>query len=119
MPILITLLKGLGSQLFEPLSDSLPAEGDKAENKDAFNAAEQEHTLILLDSATSSKFQRLCETYFTTLSKKIVSEHQKLQEQDKRNHEAYIKSGDIFEDRQQRYEKMAKSFEKAKENGKA
>jgi regulator of nonsense transcripts 2 len=35
-----------------------------------------------------------------------------LLEQDKRNHEAYIKSGEIFEDRQQAYEKMTKAVER-------
>jgi regulator of nonsense transcripts 2 len=35
-----------------------------------------------------------------------------MQEQDKRNHEAYIRSGEIFEDRQQAYEKMTRSYEK-------
>jgi regulator of nonsense transcripts 2 len=33
-------------------------------------------------------------------------------DQDKRNHEAYIKSGEIFEDRQHAYEKMTKVVEK-------
>lgn len=42
----------------------------------------------------------------------------RLQEQDKRNHEAYIRSGEIFEDRQQNYEKMTKNFEKLLEWGK-
>lgn len=37
---------------------------------------------------------------------------QKLLEQDKRNHEAYIKSGEIFEDRQQAYERMIKAVER-------
>jgi regulator of nonsense transcripts 2 len=37
---------------------------------------------------------------------------QRLQEQDHRNHEAYIRSGEIFEDRQQAYEKMTKGYEK-------
>lgn len=37
---------------------------------------------------------------------------QKLQEQDLKNHEAYIKSGEIFEDRQQAYEKMTKEVER-------
>jgi regulator of nonsense transcripts 2 len=37
---------------------------------------------------------------------------QRLQEQDRRNHEAYIRSGEIFEDRQQAYEKMTKGYEK-------
>lgn len=38
--------------------------------------------------------------------------YQKLLEQDKRNHEAYIKSGEIFEDRQHAYEKMTKAVER-------
>lgn len=33
-------------------------------------------------------------------------------EQDRRNHEAYIKSGEIFEDRQHAYEKMTKAVER-------
>ena len=37
---------------------------------------------------------------------------QRLQEQDRRNHEAYIRSGEIFEDRQQAYERMTKAYEK-------
>jgi regulator of nonsense transcripts 2 len=37
---------------------------------------------------------------------------QRLQDQDRRNHEAYIRSGEIFEDRQQAYEKMTKGYEK-------
>lgn len=37
---------------------------------------------------------------------------QKLLEQDKKNHEAYIKSGEIFEDRQQAYERMTKAVER-------
>lgn len=37
---------------------------------------------------------------------------QKLLEQDKRNHEAYIKSGEIFEDRQHAYERMTRAVER-------
>lgn len=37
---------------------------------------------------------------------------QRLHEQDRKNHEAYIRSGEIFEDRQQAYEKMTKGYEK-------
>jgi regulator of nonsense transcripts 2 len=41
---------------------------------------------------------------------------QRLQDQDRRNHEAYIRSGEIFEDRQQAYEKMTKGYEKLLSN---
>ncbi|KAK0461159.1 ARM repeat-containing protein [Desarmillaria tabescens] len=58
------------------------------------------------------RFKRMCEGYFESVSKKLVIEHKRLQEQDRRNHEAYIRSGEIFEDRQQAYEKMTKGYEK-------
>ena len=72
----------------------------------------------------------MCEGYFENVCKKLLIEHkvfnvsishktnpyksvlQRLQDQDKRNHEAYIRSGEIFEDRQQGYEKMTKNYEK-------
>lgn len=37
---------------------------------------------------------------------------QDLQRQDKRNHEAYIRSGEVFEDREKNYEKAVKSWER-------
>jgi len=49
---------------------------------------------------------------------RVLIPFQRLQDQDKRNHEAYIRSGDIFEDRQQSYERMTKTFERMHELGK-
>lgn len=49
----------------------------------------------------------------TLLSRGLIADNsQRLLEQDKKNHEAYIKSGEIFEDRQQAYEKMTKAVER-------
>ncbi|KAJ4483312.1 transcription factor [Lentinula aciculospora] len=62
------------------------------------------------------RFKRMCEGYFDNVCKKLVIEHNHLQEQDRRNHEAYIRSGEIFEDRQQAYEKMTKGYEKLLSN---
>lgn len=85
----------------------------------------------LVEQDIRDRFKRMCEGYYDSVCKKLVIEHkvcffhtyihntvclttstQRLQEQDKRNHEAYIRSGEIFEDRQQAYEKMTKSYEK-------
>ena len=41
-----------------------------------------------------------------------VATLQRLQEQDRRNHEAYIRSDEINEDRQQAYEKVTNGYEK-------
>lgn len=84
----------------------------------------------LVEQDIRDRFKRMCEGYFDSVCKKLAIEHkvaswpvfvapvthlrifQRLQEQDKRNHEAYIRSGEIFEDRQQAYEKMTKGYEK-------
>ncbi|KAL0564210.1 mRNA decay protein, partial [Marasmius crinis-equi] len=71
------------------------------------NEAEQ-----LIERDTRDRFKRMCEGYFDNVCKKLLIEHTRLQEQDRRNHEAYIRSGEIFEDRQQAYEKMTKGYEK-------
>ncbi|KAF8557593.1 ARM repeat-containing protein [Imleria badia] len=66
----------------------------------------------LVEQEIRDRFKRMCEGYFDNVAKKLVLEHKRLQEQDRRNHEAYIRSGEIFEDRQQAYEKMTKGYEK-------
>ncbi|KAM5543259.1 hypothetical protein V8D89_003133 [Ganoderma adspersum] len=66
----------------------------------------------LVEKEIRDRFKKMCEGYFDSVSKKLVIEHNRLQEQDRKNHEAYIRSGEIFEDRQQAYEKMTKSYEK-------
>ncbi|KAI6125708.1 ARM repeat-containing protein [Pisolithus croceorrhizus] len=66
----------------------------------------------LVEQDMRDRFKRMCEGYFESVSKKLSLEHKRLQEQDRRNHEAYIRSGEIFEDRQQAYERMTKGYEK-------
>ncbi|KAJ7346726.1 transcription factor [Mycena albidolilacea] len=66
----------------------------------------------LVEQEIRDRFKRMCEGYFENVCKKLIIEHTRLQEQDRRNHEAYIRSGEIFEDRQQAYEKMTKGYEK-------
>ncbi|KAI0744950.1 ARM repeat-containing protein [Earliella scabrosa] len=66
----------------------------------------------LVEKEIRDRFKKMCEGYFDNVAKKLVIEHNRLQEQDRKNHEAYIRSGEIFEDRQQAYEKMTKSYEK-------
>ncbi|KAF5393301.1 hypothetical protein D9757_000666 [Collybiopsis confluens] len=66
----------------------------------------------LVEKDIRDRFRRMCEGYFENVCKKLVMEHTRLKEQDRRNHEAYIRSGEIFEDRQQAYEKMTKGYEK-------
>ncbi|MCO5565609.1 hypothetical protein L7F22_019283 [Adiantum nelumboides] len=113
VPILISLLKSLGSTLV----GSQSAQDNVTEMNSKVTLLESDGTQVVKNEM-QAKFRKLFETYFATLGKRILKEHSRLQEQDKRNHEAYIRSGEIFEDRQQNYEKMAKTFERMHEWGK-
>lgn len=101
IPLLITFLKGYGRPYLGPTpgsQDTVP-EGEE-----------------LVEKEIRERFRRMCDGYYETVSKILVKEHHRLQDQDRRNHEAYIRSGEIFEDRQQAYEKMTKNYEKLLQN---
>ncbi|KIY53966.1 ARM repeat-containing protein [Fistulina hepatica ATCC 64428] len=82
----------------------------QAEQTTVFPSLGNENELVEQD--IRDRFRRMCEGYFENVCRKLVIEHKRLQEQDRRNHEVYIRSGEIFEDRQQAYEKMTKGYEK-------
>jgi len=107
------------------LSEDIAVDKSNGHIPVSFNEEEE-----LVEKEIRDRFKKMCEGYFDSVSKKLVNEHkvsynvsarkvcirplcfQRLQEQDRRNHEAYIRSGEIFEDRQQAYEKMTKGYEK-------
>ncbi|KAI6046075.1 ARM repeat-containing protein [Pisolithus marmoratus] len=118
LPLLSTFLKSYGRPYLclNPLqSRQMPSDADPSRATDearnvaiaAFDEGEE-----LVEQGTRDRFKRMCEGYFESVAKKLVIEHKRLQEQDRRNHEAYIRSGEIFEDRQQAYERMTKGYEK-------
>ncbi|KAF8609017.1 transcription factor [Ceratobasidium sp. AG-I] len=127
LPLFTTFLKGYSRPFLgiTPLSSStkqVDAEvqaGDLASTvaQDATNGTQNGAAVFdekeeLIEKDIRDKFKRMCEGYYDNVAKKLLKEHNRLQDQDRRNHEAYIKSGEIFEDRQQAYEKMTKGYEK-------
>lgn len=58
------------------------------------------------------RFRNILIRYLDSVKAHIVRQHKHLQTQSARNAEAYIKSGEIFEDRQANYEKLVKTKEK-------
>lgn len=89
------------------LADSVSREAP--ENRLAQITDESEE---MVEKEVRDRFRRMCEGYFEKVGQKLVIEHNRLREQDRRNHEAYIRSGEIFEDRQKAYEKMTQAYEK-------
>ncbi|KAK6537369.1 hypothetical protein TWF694_011561 [Orbilia ellipsospora] len=68
--------------------------------------------LPLTDPSVQTRYRNILTTYFSGISKYIHTEHRRLQQQAKRNSEAYVRSGEVFEDRQQAFEKATKTHEK-------
>jgi regulator of nonsense transcripts 2 len=103
-------------------------ENDSPQQEQVQAASNLDESQELIEKNVRDRFKRLCDGYYGNVSKKLIKEHvvsltrrslrllltheKRLQDQDQRNHEAYIKSGEIFEDRQQAYEKLAKGHEK-------
>ncbi|KAG1770609.1 hypothetical protein EV702DRAFT_1202376 [Suillus placidus] len=101
LPLLSIFLKSYSRPylgLTPPQSKQISAEAEPGTLSSATTNATQGEFLMLLHEDEELVEQEI--------------QHKRLQDQDRRNHEAYIRSGEIFEDRQQAYEKMTKGYEK-------
>lgn len=61
-------------------------------------------------------FRSVLLKYFEDVKRHLVRDHKFLQEQARKNAEVYVKSGEVFEDRQAAYEKHAKAQERLLSN---
>jgi regulator of nonsense transcripts 2 len=93
-------------------SSTEPTEPNGTTNMNAFPSLPSSDTPLLVPAEIQTKFRKLLLTYYDSVCKKLLIEHTKLQEQDRKNHEAYIRSGEIFQDREAQYEKMARGYER-------
>ena len=71
MPLLIALLKGLGPTLLGTASAAKGMADSAAET----SIAAAPGPPALLSSEMQARFQKLCETYFSTLAKRIVKDY--------------------------------------------
>ncbi|KAB2577975.1 Regulator of nonsense transcripts UPF2 [Lasiodiplodia theobromae] len=58
------------------------------------------------------RFRNILTRYFEDVKAHLIRDQEKLVNQGRRNAEAYVKSGEVFEDRQANYEKQVKAQEK-------
>jgi regulator of nonsense transcripts 2 len=56
-----------------------------------------------------ARFKAILQRYFDDVAAHIVRDQKSIQSQARRNAEAYVKSGEVFEDRQANYEKQVKA----------
>ncbi|KAK3708037.1 mRNA decay protein [Vermiconidia calcicola] len=89
-----------------------PANG----NFESATSTEDEEALVQDSPLTSptlqQRFKNILLRYFEDLIAHVIRDQKHLTSQGKRNAEAYVKSGEVFEDRQTNYEKAVKAQEK-------
>lgn len=124
IPLAVAFTKHLGTTFLPPAnvsaSDGLtPAEAQDVDVAvDTVSIAQQDKFRKLLSAYYDALCRRaikdhtVCDQLIMHMERKLISRLQHLLETDRRNHDAYIRSGEIFEDRAQTYEKMAKNWEK-------
>ena len=66
----------------------------------------------LISPELQQRFKNVLDRYFEDVKLHIVKDNRTITAQGRRNAEAYVKSGEVFEDRQANYDKQLKSQEK-------
>lgn len=87
--------------------DTLPE--DKTEE---VNGSSDTDDAPIIAEHIRQRFVNVIDRYAQFLKKRIVRDQQSLNSQGRRNAEAYVRSGEIFEDRQNNFEKQQKAQEK-------
>lgn len=75
------------------------------------NGTKEDDTPLIAEHVRQ-RFVNIVDRYAQHLKKRVVRDHEMLGTQNRRNAEAYVRSGEIFEDRQNNFEKQQKAHEK-------
>ncbi|KAJ3039787.1 hypothetical protein HDV00_011914 [Rhizophlyctis rosea] len=97
-----------------PAAANAGHESDVPSGSELTNSAMAQESLVPLDIRT--KVKAILVEYFKSVSRHLVREHQRVRNAEKRNHEHYIAKGEIYADRQEKYEKDLKYYEKLLSN---
>lgn len=87
-----------------------PMELHEASAADAVPVPSVSPTDPSVPPAYRQKFRRLYEAYYTTLTRRVTREHARLQDQEQRNRDAYIRFGEVFDDRQATFERQSREL---------
>ncbi|KAF1968136.1 ARM repeat-containing protein [Bimuria novae-zelandiae CBS 107.79] len=91
-----------GSTTSEKKDDTSATEEDDAETKDP----------PIIGPELQQRFKNILTRYFEDVKAHLLRDQKQLVSQGRRNAEAYVKSGEVFEDRQANYEKQMKAQDK-------
>ncbi|KAJ5183139.1 hypothetical protein N7492_000755 [Penicillium capsulatum] len=109
----------LGTKLAEEGRKTVEADGATSttaaaeqENLEPTSETTAETDPPLASEKTQQRFKNILNRYLEDVKAHVVRDQKALASQSRRNAEAYVKSGEIFEDRQSNFEKQTKSLEK-------
>ncbi|KNG85411.1 hypothetical protein ANOM_007118 [Aspergillus nomiae NRRL 13137] len=100
-----------GRKTVEADGATTPAEVTNGE-EGAGDVTAAENDPPLTPEKTQARFKSILNRYLEDVKAHVVRDQRALAAQSRRNAEAYVKSGEIFEDRQANFEKQSKSLEK-------
>jgi regulator of nonsense transcripts 2 len=121
LPLAVLFVKSfswdiVGSKLAEDGRKTVEADGATTTSADAQTESNGEPNteadLPLIPEKTQQRFRNILNRYLDDVKAHVVRDQRALAAQNRRNAEAYVKSGEIFEDRQANFEKQTKSLEK-------
>ena len=107
LPLVQGMMRTFGSLLLIPMQEH---EAGQSETHLGGTAAAVSSDPVVPE-AQSQKFRKLFEMYYIALVKRVKREYERLNEQERRNNDAYIRSGMIFEDRQAAFERRSKELQ--------
>lgn len=122
LPLLVTFVKTFGWDVLG-VTKTAGAEGrrtadDEGAVKSADGSAEQDEGDVpiddppLISSELQERFRNILKRYFEDVKAHVVRDQKAIFNQSRKNAEAYVKSGEVFEDRQANFEKQVKAQER-------
>ncbi|KAL7805950.1 ARM repeat-containing protein [Trichoderma aethiopicum] len=113
LPLLVIFVKAFSWDILGVRATTTP-EGRKPGEDDASPAREESAESSVEDQPftppeLAEKFKEILKKYFDDVANHIVRDQKSIHSQARRNAEAYVKSGEVFEDRQANYEKQVKA----------
>ncbi|KAI4605334.1 hypothetical protein J4E83_010686 [Alternaria metachromatica] len=120
LPLVVIFVKAFAWDILGSKPSS--AEGRKTVNEDGTTTAEkngetsgaedEDHDPPIISPDLQQRFRNILTRYFEDVKTHLLRDQKHILSQGRKNAEAYVKSGEVFEDRQNNYEKQMKSQER-------
>ncbi|KAF4340345.1 regulator of nonsense transcripts 2 [Fusarium beomiforme] len=105
-------VKPTGTDGRKTVEEDGTTEGNEADDDNGGNETSSDADQPFTEPEMRERFRSILKKYFDDVKGHITRDQKSIQSQARRNAEAYVKSGEVFEDRQANYEKQVKAQER-------